>query len=101
MNVVTRKETLVIGPEARFYGYIAGLDVEVEENERPDRRFHAVFGYNGEYTMWIVPDAELFKLLTDYLWKQAACIQEKCGTGSGEYKLWIERKGDKWIVELS
>ena len=89
-----------IGPEERFYGYITGLGVE-DGGTRPDGtapdRLYATFEYNGETTVWIVPDHRLFAILARHLCATAAARHSGC---PGLSKLWIARRGGRWLVDL-
>ena len=66
-------EIPVIGPENRFYGYITGLGVGLRGENGHDRRCYAMFEYNRERTVWIIPDYELFLALGEYLNGMAYC----------------------------
>jgi hypothetical protein len=88
-----------IGPEEKFYGYITGLGVE---NDRDDgtvpSRLYATFEYNGKATVWIVPDHELFAILSRHLCDMAFYRNE--GECYGISKLWIAKRGDGWVADL-
>ena len=66
-------EIPTIGPEEKFYGYITGLGVglsnpgAVYPMPQHDRNCYAMFEYNGERSVWRVPDLDLFEELGKYL----------------------------------
>jgi len=71
-NIMSR-DVPTIGPEQRFYGYITGLGIEnwhASGSPMP-RRLFATFEYNGKSEIWIVPDEELFEILSSHLNKMA------------------------------
>ena len=90
----------VIGEEADFYGYIVGLSVGLGDPcpGYLDRHLYVMFEYNGKRKVWIVPDEELFKILSGYLCETAWL--RKNSDDYGYNKLWIEKKDGKWIVDL-
>lgn len=97
MNVILG----TIGEEAKFYGYIIGVSLERSgdelSGETPTKMF-AMFEYNGEKSVYEVPDIELFRQLAGHLLSNAEMRAEH-----GEYgyaKLWIEKKDGKWDVDL-
>lgn len=87
-----------ITEDVAFYGYITGLGVERDTGkpEVPARLF-ATFEYNGEVKVWLVPDAELFKELSEHL-NEMAVLRELGDYGYN--KVWIERRGGDWHVDL-
>lgn len=91
----------VIGHEEKFYGYIVGLHLEPSTDdlhaETPTKMF-ATFEYNNDQKTWEVPDFDLFCQLAGYL-KDNAQMRYEHGD-YGYAKLWIERKGDEWDVDL-
>jgi hypothetical protein len=95
MNLETITET-----EA-FYGYITGLGIEQnydpENSERP--KFYATFEYAGETKIWIVPDSKLFGILANHLHSMAA-LREGIVGAYGMNKLWIQKIGTLWSVDL-
>src|SRR6185369_13349451 len=53
-----------IGEEEKFYGYVIGLQVERHPEPKPvGTRLYATFEYNGEVSVWEVPDPKLFEIL--------------------------------------
>ena len=90
-----------IGSEEKFYGYITGIGVERCADPICDQipsRLYASFEYNGETTVWCVPDHELFGILASHLTDMALTRTEH-----GEYgysKLWIGKKNGAWKVDL-
>lgn len=94
MNVVSESEA--------FYGYIIGLQVERHPHPGPDSvvgsKLFATFEYAGKVTVWEVPDAELFQVLSRHL-----CSMADARSSNGEYgyqKLWIKKEQGRWHVDL-
>jgi hypothetical protein len=94
------KQLPKIGKEARFYGYIVSLGVATNDDvplEELNRHLYVMFEYNGERTIWLVPDSRLFALLAKHLcgmaWERAN------EDGYGYEKLWIEYKNGKWDIQ--
>ena len=90
-----------IGHEAKFYGYIVGL--EIERGDLPDspevpKRMFARFEYGAKSTVWEVPDSDLFALLANHMVGNAT--MRNVHDDYGYSKLWIERKEGQWIVDL-
>lgn len=82
-----------------FYGYLVGLDVSLDP-ENP--RMTATFEHNSVRQTWVVPDVDLFWLLTEKLLVQA--VQSLSGFGC--YQKFIIRRepggakrGPWWRVE--
>lgn len=90
-----------IGTEEHFYGYITGIGVErctdPGGNQIPTR-LYATFEYNGETTVWCVPDHELFSILARHLVDMATMRTEHGDYGYS--KLWISKKNGAWDVDL-
>lgn len=87
-----------IGPAERFYGYIIGLQIERSPDDAIGRRLYATFEYNGEVTVWRVPDPDLFQILSRHL-----CSMAESRTSGDDYgydKLWIKHDAGKWDVSL-
>ena len=95
----TETQIQTIGPDEHFYGYIIGLQIEQDwQVELGASRLYALFEYNGEPTIWIVPDYELFEILSRFLLSMA---QERSKSDAyGMSKLWISKQGHQWIVDL-
>lgn len=92
-----------IGPESKFYGYIVGLAIGYEDTEDSvghDQKYYALFHYGNDEETWIVPDAKLFKILSDFLNANAHQRDYLGGDCFGNCKLWIEQKDGKWIADL-
>lgn len=88
----------VIPEEERFYGYITSLGMEeYHGRDYSPLRLYATFEYNGQSSFWIVPSAELFKILTPFLIEMAS---ERANGMPGHSKLWIGKKNGKWIANL-
>ena len=88
----------VIGREAKFYGYIIGVSLEPRNDEDGRNRMFATFEYGGESKEYRVPDIILFrKLITHLVFMQQ---ERNCGHPYGNEKLWIEKVGRKWVVDL-
>jgi hypothetical protein len=98
--MATSRELPVIGDKPHFYGYITGVGVERCPNATDDvpRRLYATFEYNGETSVWLVPNHELFAELARHLIDMAVMRDEHADYGYA--KLWISRKNGKWIVDL-
>jgi hypothetical protein len=95
------REVPTIGPEKRFYGYITALGIENWHNAPNDpmpRRLFATFEYNGKTNVWIVPDEDLFKILSSHLNDMA--WHYKNTDEYGYAKLWIEKRDGEWHVDL-
>jgi len=94
------RELPVIGDEPHFYGYITGVGVERCSDARDDvpRHLYATFEYNGETSVWLVPDHELFTELAGHL-VDTAVMRDEHGD-YGYAKLWISRKDGRWDVDL-
>src|SRR5437667_9505237 len=91
----------VIGEQPHFYGYITGIGVERcrDPGSGPiPQRLYAAFEYNGETSVWVVPDHELFQQLAKQL-VDMAVMQDEHGD-YGYAKLWISRKDGRWDVDL-
>ncbi len=91
----------VIGEMAHFYGYITGIGVErvPEPGVEPvPSRLYATFEYNGETSVWLVPDHELFEQLAQHLVETAVMRGEHGDYGYA--KLWISRENGKWDVDI-
>jgi len=89
-----------IGPEERFYGYIVGLHLEHAEGdlELPAKAY-ARFEYGNTTSVWLVPDYELFRILSEHLKQNAWCRLET--DDNGYNKVWIEKlKDGTWSVSL-
>ena len=88
-----------IGEEEKFYGYVIGLQVERHPEPKPvGTRLYATFEYNGEVSVWEVPDPKLFEILSGHL-----CSMAITRSDLGEYgydKVWIEKRDGKWLVDL-
>lgn len=88
-----------IAEKESFYGYIIGLWVEPEYD--PDRRapskLYARFEYSGSSRVWLIPDYDLFKVLTSHL---ADMARMRSCDGYGMEKLWIGKKDGKWVADL-
>jgi hypothetical protein len=52
----------IMGEKPHFYGYITGVGIErcAEPADRVPRRLYSTFEYNGETSVWLVPDHEFF-----------------------------------------
>jgi hypothetical protein len=100
---MTQKPIPVIGTAPAFYGYIVGLSVGLWdwefEGQQEDRNLYVMFEYGGNHSVWLVPDSDLFRILSRFLCEQA---WHRSNTDAyGNAKLWIERKEDgKWLVDL-
>lgn len=94
MNVITESEN--------FYGYIIGLQVERYPHPGPDSpvgsKLFATFEYAGKATVWEVPDAELFQVLSRHLVDMAVSRTEANEYGSS--KLVIKKENGRWHVDL-
>jgi len=92
----------VIGPEEKFYGYIIGLASEPwDEESKVSTRMYATFEYNNERTVYRVPDASLFEILSGHLCGMAAVRERTGGDDYGYDKLWIQKRSDgNWSVQL-
>jgi len=91
----------VIGPEAKFYGYIVGL--QIERGDLPDSpevpaRMFARFENSGTTSVWEVPDHKLFRTLASHMADNAQMRDEHDDWGYS--KLWIEKKKGEWVVDL-
>jgi hypothetical protein len=95
----TERQIKTIGPDEHFYGYIIGLQIEQNwEVKLGASELYALFEYNGETTIWIVPDYELFEILSKFLLLMA--YERKESDAYGMQKLWISKVGHQWIVDL-
>lgn len=81
-----------IGKSPKLYGYVVGLVARKNQ-------LLATFEYNDSIETWIVPDAELFRILADHLFENAQAQRE---SGSDDFynKVWIEKSNGKWAVTL-
>ncbi|SRR5258708_3238804 len=107
---VTTMQLPVIGSKEQFYGYIVSLGVGLEREEtiednagchielHDDRRLYAMFEYNGHRQVWVVPDAELFRLLATHLYSMARTRDNTDDYGYD--KLWISKETGAWKVDL-
>ena len=86
-----------IGEEEKFYGYIIGLQVEsCPTDDRVGDKLYATFEYRGKPTVWRVPDAELFRILSEFLCGMA---QDRAGgAGYGCCKLWIKKQDKQELL---
>lgn len=82
-----------IGESPAFYGYVVGLVSRKNQ-------LLVTFEYNDDIEVWIVPDAELFRLLADHLCGNAQSQHESDGEDFGYNKVWIEKIDGKWSVTL-
>jgi hypothetical protein len=92
-----------LGEHEAFYGYIVGLGIESNVDSVSGKigtRFYASFAYGGETKVWLVPDPELFKLLSDYLCGMVRIRWDSRGDDYGYGKLWIKKVSGKWNVQL-
>src|SRR4051794_31941870 len=96
-----------ISDELNYYGFITGLGVErVPEwtvTAIISDRLYATFEWEGETSVWLVPDSELFGELAPHLVRMAdsRCSIEGLGAGEyGESQLWIGRTDDRWEVAV-
>lgn len=91
----------VIGHEAKFYGYIVGLHLEPSSDhstaEIPTKMF-ATFEYSSGQTVWEVPNFDLFCNLSMHLQNNARMRYEHGDYGYA--KLWIEKMGEEWHVNV-
>jgi hypothetical protein len=87
-----------ISEQEKFYGYIIGLQVERCPTDRVGDKLYATFEYNGQATVWRVPDPALFKILSSYLCSMAEF--RVAGEDYGYSKLWIKKDKGKWDVRL-
>jgi hypothetical protein len=90
-----------IGEQARFYGYITGVGVErcPEPSQEPvSQNLYATFEYNGDTSVWLVPDHDLFRQLCSHLADTAVMRKEHGDYGNA--KLWIGKQDDRWEVDL-
>jgi hypothetical protein len=94
MNVITESED--------FYGYIIGLQVERYPHPGPDSpvgsKLFATFEYRGKTSVWEVPDADLFRLLSRHLVDMAVSRTEVDEYGYS--KLVIKKEHGRWHVNL-
>ncbi len=88
----------VIGREAKFYGYIVGLEMERGDSPGIRRRMFARFEYGPLSSVWEVPDSDLFGLLAHHMVGNATMRHEHADYGYS--KLWIEKKDGRWIADL-
>lgn len=58
----------------------------------------ARFEYSGTTTVWQVPDSDLFSLLAKHMVDNA--VMRDVHEDWGYSKLWIEKKGTEWHVDL-
>jgi hypothetical protein len=102
MNEQPRKALPVIGEQEKFYGYIVGVGVETDKGMDKEKYcgMYAAFEYNGEVTIWSVPDPDLFEILSSHLVGMAKIRWDTTGDDYGYSKLWISKKGEKWDVDL-
>jgi hypothetical protein len=98
---MTKTKIPTIGTGEHFYGYLTGLGVggTLEDSWEHDLNLYAMFEYNGARSVWIVPDSELFEILSKHLCSMA-WYRKNASDDFGYNKLWIEFKDGKWIVEL-
>ena len=95
---MSTRPTPTIGEASKFYGYIIGIGIIESPGEEIGRRLYASFEYNGITTVFLVPDADLFQILSNHLVKMA---WSRTNTDDYGYeKLWIEKKNGKWVVDL-
>jgi hypothetical protein len=99
-DLETPRKLPTIGEEAKFYGYIVGLSVGLCDagTEQLDRHPYVMFEYNDQRNVWIVPDDNLFGILSRYLVKTA--WERKNIDGCGHNKVWIEKRNGRWEVSL-
>ena len=89
-----------ISESPRFYGYLVALGTGTDglESDANLKSHYAMFEYNGEKSVWTVPDWELFEILASHL---VSMVRSRCESDSYGYeKLWIEKNDGKWIVDL-
>lgn len=88
-----------IGPASRTYGYLVGLALERGDlgysKKFPGRMF-ARFEYLDKTSVFIVPDWELFELLSKHL-SESARVRSQSGNYAYE-KLSIAKGADGWTV---
>lgn len=95
-----RQRTIL--PEAQFYGYLVGLSLERGDlgysKEYPGRMY-ARFEYQDQSETYVVPDWELFTVLSSHL-----CDNARVRAQLGNYgfaKLWIEKTTAGWEVRAA
>jgi hypothetical protein len=87
----------IIGESEKFYGYIIGLQVERCPTDQVSQKLLAIFEYNDQQTLWIVPDIELFRILSGHLCSMA---EWRSKGDFGYSKLWIKKQDDKWSANV-
>jgi hypothetical protein len=92
-----RQPTIQAQPQ--FYGHLVGLSLERGDlgysKEYPGKMY-ARFEYQDQSTTYVVPDWELFTLLSSHL-----CDNARVRAQLGNYgfaKLWIEKTSAGWAV---
>jgi hypothetical protein len=89
-----------IGPEEKFYGYITGIGIsqnfEIEDGFAS--KMYVTFEYRNITTAYLVPDPELFSILSTHLISMA--LQRSISDSYGFQKLCISKHNDRWIVDL-
>ncbi len=90
-----------IGEEPHFYGYLTGAGVESWTPAYGDNiptKLYASFEYGNRTTVWCVPDATLFALLSNHL-LNTAIMRSQLGE-YGTARLWIRKVDGIWEVAL-
>ncbi len=91
----------VIGEDSKLYGYAISVALERDTGGLGGpvpRKMFATFEYNGEQSVYEVPDLLLFEQLASYMLANARMRHEH-----GEYgyaKVWIKKHDGAWVVDL-
>jgi len=88
---------LPIGEAESFYGYIVGLFIAPRDGDEENPTAYAVFEYNGEESVYRVPDPEIFDILSKYL---ASNAYEAITSDTYSSKLYIKKENGQWSAEL-